>query len=276
MIFVYGDESMDETLQRTCAVAAVVGTQDQWNATASKWTARNAGVPFHAKDCESDRGIYRNRSHSENKALYKDSVVLIAESELYGYAAVIDLIGMRKVYPSSELPNRMYFRGLLEVWDAMSAFALHAEEIAELTFDSRPTSDHNAALMYAHLRENTPRWRERLAPRIAFDSGPCVQLEIADLFAHEAMKHLDNKIGPKKRLTRASWTALHGTSRFKLRVFGEADFRDLHLELNDGKSHYKALLMGYPQWLKKKRRQDNLTNLFEFLNSRSEDNSNPA
>jgi hypothetical protein len=52
MVFAYGDESMDETKQRVCAVAAVIGTEEDWKAIEEKWTERNQGIPFHAKDCD--------------------------------------------------------------------------------------------------------------------------------------------------------------------------------------------------------------------------------
>ncbi|PYX94192.1 MAG: hypothetical protein DMG67_02145 [Acidobacteria bacterium] len=38
------------------------------------WVDRTGGIPFHATDCDSDRGDYEGKSHSENKALYKTFV----------------------------------------------------------------------------------------------------------------------------------------------------------------------------------------------------------
>ena len=63
MLLVYGDESMDETKQRVCAVAGIIGTEDQWKALEWRWTHRTNGVPFHGNDCDSDQGDYANRPH---------------------------------------------------------------------------------------------------------------------------------------------------------------------------------------------------------------------
>ena len=93
MVFAYGDESMDETKQRVCAVAAVIGTEEHWKAIEEKWMERNRGIPFHAKDCDVNpgRGDYANRTHDENKNLYRDLAIMLAESGLYGAGVAVDI-----------------------------------------------------------------------------------------------------------------------------------------------------------------------------------------
>jgi hypothetical protein len=99
MLLVYGDESMDETKQRVCAVAGIIGTEEQWNALAWKWARRTNGVPFHGNHCESDRGDYLGRPHWENQALYRDLAILLADSGLAGYGQSIDLIARKRDFP---------------------------------------------------------------------------------------------------------------------------------------------------------------------------------
>ena len=84
MLFVYGDESMDEAQERVCAVAGIIGTKEQWEATEQRWVQRTNGVPFHANHCESDWGDYKTRPHWENQALYRDLTTLLASSGLCG------------------------------------------------------------------------------------------------------------------------------------------------------------------------------------------------
>ena len=74
MIYVYGDDSADEKKKRVSSVGVVLGTKEAWEDFEPKWIVRNNGVPFHAKDCESDRRDYKSFSHKENKALYRDLV----------------------------------------------------------------------------------------------------------------------------------------------------------------------------------------------------------
>src|ERR1700688_2112186 len=98
MILVYGDDSADEKRERVCAVAGVVGTWRAWRLLEREWLIRTNGIPFHANDCESDRGDYRNTPHSENKALYKDLAIMVAKSHLYGVGVVIDLMAGNSVF----------------------------------------------------------------------------------------------------------------------------------------------------------------------------------
>ncbi len=107
MLFAYGDESMDETKQRVCAVAGLIGTEEQWNGLEWKWTQRTNGVPFHGNDCDSDQGDYESRPHWENKALYRDLTILLANSGLAGYGQAIDLMAKNTVFPESERTSRI-------------------------------------------------------------------------------------------------------------------------------------------------------------------------
>ena len=153
VLFVYGDESMDETQQRVCAVSAIIGTEERWNALEWRWTQRTNGVPFHGKDCESDQGDYLSRPHWENQALYRDLTILLANSGLAGFGHAVDLIAKNAIFPESE--NLGYYTAFQRVLMAMKNFAFHAKDTAELIFDSRMESEHNAGLLYDPPR---PRW----------------------------------------------------------------------------------------------------------------------
>lgn len=94
MFLLYGDESLDETQSRVCAVAGLVGTEEAWSALEVKWKTLHGEIPFHGNDCESDHGDYAPKSgedadakHKANKALYKASTILLAESDIGGIAA---------------------------------------------------------------------------------------------------------------------------------------------------------------------------------------------
>ncbi len=99
VIFVYGDESMDETKQRVCAVAGVVGVEFAWLRLESLWVNRTNGIPFHANHCDSDFGDYTNTPHAENKALYRDLSIMLANSGLGGFGMAIDLAAHRREFP---------------------------------------------------------------------------------------------------------------------------------------------------------------------------------
>src|ERR1035441_4206163 len=52
MLLVYGDESLDGTQSRVCAVAGVIGTEEMWRELEPKWIERNGGITFHADSSE--------------------------------------------------------------------------------------------------------------------------------------------------------------------------------------------------------------------------------
>lgn len=270
MFLLYGDESLDETQSRVCAVGGLVGEERAWNDIESKWKNLHGAIPFHANQCESDHGDYAPKSsenadakHKANQELYKASTTLLAESGIGGFAAAYDLAAQREAFPPPHAVP-LYYQPFLDVIQAMLNFADSRERrIAKLTFDSRLESEHNAGLVYANLREENPVWQERLAEEISFVSSRTnVRIQIADLFAREAMKLLDNIVGPVKGPFRKSWEALRDTGRFAV-ILRDANYfksveRDLKRFLNFDISDFGV-------WLSARNRQWSLTAYFEFL-----------
>jgi hypothetical protein len=233
MFLVYGDESLDASQDRVCAVGALVGTEEAWIMLEAKWKALHGSIPFHANDCDSDHGDYaiaagddENVKHRANKELYRQSVMLLAQSEVGGFASAYDLAAQRESFPAPYAPP-VYYQPFLEVLEAVGGLAHRRDGQVELTFDSRIESDHNAGLIYAHIREAHPENKKIYASKISFESSrQNPRIQVADLFAREAMKDLDNEIGPKKRDTRKSWSALRETGRFSIVKRGREHFAD--------------------------------------------------
>jgi len=268
MILVYGDDSADEKRVRVCAVAGVVGTIMAWRSVERQWIVRTNGIPFHAKDCDSDQGDYEKFSHAENKALYRDLTTLVAESHLHGYGLAIDLMAANRFFPKA--PDFAYYRAFLRVMQVMKNCAKANKEIADFTFDMRMESEHNAGLLYGITKEYEPEWSPFLAEKVAFEfARKNPRLQVADLVAREVMKALDNHIGPVKRKIRKSWEALRDTGRFEAEAYSEDWFSDL-------KKHYAELeaMVGfreqdYVNWLAARKRQHNITNMFLFVRDMS-------
>lgn len=264
MILVYGDDSMDEKKERVCAVAGVIGTILGWRDLERKWLVRTGGIPFHANDCDSDHGDYETTSHEENKALYKDLAILMAESHVRGIGIAIDLMAMRRVFPEAE--DISYYRAFLRVMDVMQDCAMRNGDVAEFTFDMRLESEHNVGLLYGSARENEPSWRPYLADKISFEfSRKNPRLQVADLLAREAMKALDNKIGPKKRDTRKSWIALGDTGRFEIEAYSDDWFNDLRKHYPELEKKVGFRSQDYLNWLAERKRIHNITNLIMFI-----------
>ncbi len=272
MFLVYGDESLDETQSRVCAVAGLVGAEMAWDLLEQRWKQLHGIIPFHANHCESDQGDYApapnddpNQKHKQNQELYKASVILLAESEIGGFASAYDLAAQKSEFPPPMAPP-VYYQPFVDVLQAMRNFAAERDDMAELTFDSRVESEHNAGLIYANLRENSPTWRERLAEKISFVSSRTnSRIQIADLFAREAMKALDNQVGPHARPIRKSLKCLQDTGRFVVVGFGANYFRAVKADMDNLCDIWGSVPQDYRKWLKERNRQDSLTNYFQFL-----------
>src|SRR5580693_860938 len=101
MIYVYGDDASDQRKERVIAVAAIAGYEDWWQQVEVDWTARCGGIPFHATDCESDSGDYKDIPHEQNKGMYRDLVGILATSRLGGIGLAYDLVASKKVFPGN-------------------------------------------------------------------------------------------------------------------------------------------------------------------------------
>jgi hypothetical protein len=263
MLSVFGDESSDETKQRVFSVGGVIGTEEAWLDLEHQWVSRTGGIPFHANDCDSDHGDFKRSAHQANKNLYRDLSIMLAESGLGGWGFAMDLSAQRKVFP--EAPDISYYKGFLEVVQAMRNCAVNNNRAVKFIFDMRRESDYNTSVLYDRMT-TIPEWKDQLFSSISFEcSKDNPRLQVADLFTREVMKALDNQVAPKKREPRKSWMTLYKTGRFHAEVIGLSWFESLKsqmpkLEADTGLSRDKYLL-----WLKVNKKQHNTTNLFLYM-----------
>ncbi len=268
-MLVYGDDGGDEKRARVTAIGVVAGFEDWWQATEKRWIDRCGGVPFHAKDCESDFGDYKDRTHEQNKAMYRDLTTILAESSLGGVGVAIDLIAHKAIFPTS-LHNSgqvAYHRALLEVMNRVGALAENTGEVAEMTFDVSTENEYNAGLMYTVIRQGEPELLKWLHPKISFVAAcESPRVQMADLLTYEAWKALDHTVGEVKR-RRKSWQVLRETGRFETLSFSTQWFLDLKKDIESGNLERKVRFNqgDYQQWLRDKNRHHNMSNILQFL-----------
>jgi hypothetical protein len=269
---VFGDESADETKQRVFAVAGIFGSEDDWSTLKDPWVERNGGQVFHATDCESDKDIYADRPHSENQKLYADCVRLLRRSKLMGFAAVIDLAGHRAYFPDApeDVP---YFKCFYEVVHTCGKWAKWSipQGTVEFTFDSRRQSDYTAGVLYDYMT-NVPEWKESwlFADKINFWTSPHkskkpVGIQVADLYAREAMKHLDNMIGPVQRPERIPMFLLRQEKRFGCNVYMREHFEDFRKKFEDVSCSAGLNRAHYAAWLEQHRLPDRMSSRYRYL-----------
>ncbi len=266
----FGDDSADETKSRVFAVASIVADDDVWRELEHSWLERNRGIPFHATDCDSDQKRYADSPHSENKALYKDLVQILAGSGARGFGVVVDLAAHRKFFPN--VPAEMSYHFCFErVVSFLADYAVRAgaSEI-KLNFDNRLETNFNAAYLYSvMLRDDWPN-RRVLAGDVSFlcsDKNPKIQ--VGDLYARECMKFLDNIVGPVKREKRKSMIALEETGHFGGDMLSEDFFQDMYEKSEERYRGAGYNQEDYMRWLECYKLPDTVSNRFKFLASLS-------
>jgi hypothetical protein len=266
MMRAFGDESADESAQRVFAVAAVIGSDDHWERLEPAWLARTKGIPFHANDCDSNHGDHAKADHQENKDLYRDLSIMLAESGLGGWGIAIDLLAQQRIFPGA--PRELsYYRGFLDIVEKMKNCAAYNHETVQITFDTRQESEHNAGMLYGMARQ-APGWQHFLFPEIGFaGSRENPRVQVADLFTREVMKALDNAIGPTKRKPRKPWVALRATDRFHADVLSDDWFAGLQEQMPQIESYLGMSMVDYARWLKDNRLIDNISNRFRYIAS---------
>jgi hypothetical protein len=246
-------------------VSALAGTEEQWQELEARWIPRCEGIPFHAKDCESDQADYRSIAHDKNKAMYKDLVGILADSGITGVAIAIDLSAQFQVFPDSA--QLSYYRAFVEILERVATLAEYVGHIAKLTFDVSTENEFNATYLYKVMRDGDQQIRDWLCPEISFVSAKhSARLQTGDMLAYEGWKALDHTVGPIKR-PRKSWEVLRRTGRFETYSYSSEWFADLkrHIESGDLTQRVGFTPQDYGEWLKRMGRQHNLTNMFTFM-----------
>lgn len=268
MFTVYGDESHDEAKERVFSVAGVCGSQQQWAEFCERWLNRTGGRIFHAADCESDLGDYGGSPHEENLRLYADLTRMVAASGLNGIAVSSDLIAYRELFPLDEaLPGASYLVGFEHVVKGFAAFARQQTAVSasdnalqvEVVFDIARDRAYSAGLCYEHC--SRIGWMSPyLADKVSFATRRTVGIQVADLVAREAMKDLDNDIGPVKRPPRKSFRALLESGRFSFNALGPEGYVALLRMIPGVEKSTGITFEDYDKWLEENGLQDSMTN----------------
>jgi hypothetical protein len=264
---VNGDESADETKSRVFAVSGVFGSEQDWDELKRAWVERTGGVIFHATECETNQGDFKETSDPENKALYKDLVRLLCESHLMGRSFAMDMIGWNKHFAGAleDIPYLTCFRNVVYECGHLASLSVPQDNV-EFTFDQHPETNHNAGVLYTYMAQ-MKEWSASpyLHHKVSFASRKYVGIQVADLLARETMKHLDNQVGPVKRPTRLSFKALLAAKRFSFSFLTESYFESFRRNI-DRLSDQRGVDYGdYQRWLEENGLINNMSNVHRYM-----------
>jgi hypothetical protein len=269
---VFGDESHDEKKQRVFAVGGLIGREEEWDALGVIWNERTGGKPFHAADCESDRGDYKGIEHHENLRLYADLARMLAKrTRLLGFGVAIDLVEYRRIFAGlpEDQPYYLCFHDVVKSFAQVGYLHVPREKVS-FTFDRNLEREYNATVLYDYM-VHLPDWkfRDYIGDTVSFADRRNVGIQAADLIAREAMKHLDNQIGPQLRLPRASIRVLGSSNRFKFNFYVEKSLLALEqmakdLDLDTLRKNGESLL-GFREWLLETKQADTIANRIRYI-----------
>ena len=219
----YGDESADETKQRVFALAGLFGNASDWRTFRKQWKARTGGTIFHAAECDSDQGDFKDIDHATNKKLYADLSHIIADSRLIGNAVSINLPDYKELLAPclDDNPYYLCFQHVVINLARRSSVCLPRDRI-KFVFDRNVEIEYNASALYdrtVNSRWSTAEFRKLMEDEISFATRQNIGIQAVDLVAREAMKLLDNRSGPRNRPTRLSTQVLLASNRIKFRIY---------------------------------------------------------
>jgi len=277
LLSVFGDESADETKQRVWAVCGLIGNDDEWKAAIEVWASITDGQEFHAAECE------REGNHD----LYKKLTQCLVNGPLAGISYALNLVAYRDAFGES-FPVRGYYKCLKDVVNQTAILARKFNDnvpnleypddepvTLEFTFDHRIESEGNVGSLYQAFI-NQPEWENEgiFGTKISFDCRTNPRIQMADLFAREAMKDLDRQITGIPPSPRKSYLALKDSGKF---LFEVRDREYCEEWARRSQIEAERTIEGYINWLietgriQNGRVHDNLTNrctYFALLDSR--------
>jgi hypothetical protein len=274
MVSVFGDESADETKQRVFAVSAILGVEDQWEAAETAWLRVLDGREFHAAFWESEYADHPDTSlHKKNLATYRQLIDVLVSSGLCAYSLGLDIAAWRDVFgadrPTYEpIRDVEYYKCFTDVISMVGKLMGGFGVPVQFTFDHRQESEYNAGRIY-DIIVNQPEWKQNnvfLRTKISFDSRSNPRIQMADLLAREAMKHLDNLTGPVQRPIRRSMLALVTAQViFFFDYYVREYFESWYAQFDEAARRAGMSLESYSQWAHERKLIDNMSTRVSYM-----------
>lgn len=136
----------------------------------------------------------------------------------------------------------------------------------KVIFEHNDEVEYNATLLY-HLLKRSKRtdFGKFLDGEVSFGTKETFELQVADLFARESMKRLDDQIPPKSKGPRVSFAKLSGAKRITFQVISKRDCEEKKRNLANSALREVGSLQKYEEWLKVKRIHDCQSNRIHYI-----------
>lgn len=269
VLSVYADESYDAKCERTFAVAGIIGTQEEWDELEVKWIKRTGGKSFHATDCKSRRGDYKNISYEECIKEYEDLTKILAESRLFGIGSSIDINAFKTFIPGAPKYAPYFYCFMHVIFELVGMARLYIPpQKVRFTFDINDTIEYNATYLYNKYLIKLPElkyYTDYMHHELGFTDRQAVGIQVADLFAGEVMNFYDSRYGTGKSNITLSFDTLMKTNRFTPHYFHRSYFEAYRKHQNILEKQSGMDKEDLINWLKKHRCRDTANNRFRYF-----------
>jgi hypothetical protein len=216
MLRAYLDESGSYGDTRVLAVAGYIATPAEWRRLELDWdlAMREFGLRngFHMTDFECRQGEFKKLSNDDRARLIARLVDLILRRNMRGFGSAVLLSDYDVVAPSDRdgilrSPYLLCFEHCVREMASLAAWQSdrtgNSPEADKVKFicDQHSQYSRPAVRRYNGLKMDE-RWanRKRLGP-ISFESSRTnMPLQVADILAYEAFKHIDNSRYSERRV----------------------------------------------------------------------------
>jgi hypothetical protein len=269
----YGDESTDDAKNRVYAVGAVFGQESDYVEIKKPWQNRLGGRIFHSADLEHGRKDFADLKPGEGRKLYKDLVSIVCGSKLIGEGIAINITEYRKEFPNDheDAPYLWLFGDAVSDMSDLASLSVPPSPV-EVTFDRNQENEYNATLLYELIRRSKRTgFGKFLADKVSFATRKTFGVQLADLFAREAMKRLNDQITPNNRPARVSFSRLSRAQRMRFRVIGWREFQEKKQTLMKSTTREVGNMRKYREWLNLKRIQDCQSNRIHYIEAHAKE-----
>ncbi len=200
----YFDESCKD--KRVYAIGGYVGRDRDWKPVSRLWKNRRLqdGVQcFHATDCESGFGEYKDLSKDDRNKQKADLIQIVHEHEnIGGFGAAVIIEDFERVRDSSERARKVlgpdpYFLCfqvlLMAVCEEFERHNASPDMSVACIFEEQEEFSGRAKVLYDKFKAINKLYAPRLGSLAYAEKTKFVPLELADNLAYETMKEILNK-----------------------------------------------------------------------------------
>lgn len=223
----YMDESISQNPARVCVVAGYVADQAGWLAFSDRWQRLLDGEgvsAFHATDCESRRGEFSGWGKSRQQSFYRDLLAVVEDLPAVAFASCLVLNeGQKRSKVAKAFADNAYlvvFADCVTELVRLSQSFVRTEPLLVCTIEENKEWRSRLREAYSSLMDDA-RFAEskRLSGQLLLSTKKnCPPLQLADFFAYESMKSVDNLVTKPEREPRYTLTKLALNQRTFLSV----------------------------------------------------------